>query len=1030
MMRLTETLAELCRTHPLTEKWLLAPSRRVGYQWLDRLAAAGTPAVNLRVRTLRNMTFELAAPGLAARGLEFLSRNVGTFLVGLLFERLRGRGSGYLLAQPAGSGLFDTVLTALTDLRLAGLGPEALAPRRFEAPGKAEDLRLLLTEYLHELEQRRLTDYAGLLELAAARLQKDSNALPASLRVLLPGCPRLSLLETHLLDDLPPGCLLRTGEDGSARRVFDPGRLVKALVPEGGARRASIFRAVGESNEVRAVLRQALGSGLPLDRVEVLHTDSAVYVPLFYEITRACLPAGEWNSPLGLPLTFAEGIPVRLTRPGRALAAWLDWQAQGYPQTALAGMLQEGLLELGQAPASGVELAALLRRVPLGLGRSRYRPGLAAWMDNLQSRLKTSGQTDEDGDPSGAESLSRQIELTAWLKGFAEGLLEITPELDQHDPVLLARAADFLERFARTSGEPDNFARKALCERLDELRPWAFDSVSGGLDLRAHLAGLLDSVRVLGENPAPGCLHVANLRSGGHSGRPLTFILGLDDSRFPGGALQDPVLLDSERSALSDSLPTAAASQEQGLAEFGDLLEELSGEVRLGFTCRSLEDGREMFPSPLLLQVYRHLAADPEADQGRMLESLPAAASFAPAPGKACLDGVEWWLRELCPRDAGSAARPAVEKCFQHLAHGRIADQARHSGQLTGYDGWVPEAGRDLDPTLASDRVMSASAFERLGRCPLAFFFRYALELKPPEDYDADLALWLDSLQAGSLLHEVFHRFIGGLIERGAKPEDTPEQRAFLAATLERVVERYRAQYPPATEGAFRRRRRELERTVAVFLAEEAEHCRHSAPLYLEWSIGMQEDPQAGDRSAAPGVIRLPDGRSLRLRGRIDRVDREPDGAFVIWDYKTGGASRFSLSDPLKQGRVVQPALYLELAGGALRGLHDESARVAAFGFFFPGPRGQGRRLRWRREDLAGWDDTLTNLCDSLAAGAFIATDADSTSGDPPDCVNCDYRAACGDLHRTVTASADKRRNIENTALEPFRLLRPEKGEA
>ncbi|MCE5273308.1 PD-(D/E)XK nuclease family protein [bacterium] len=1030
-MRLTETLSELCRTHPLTEKWLLAPSRRVGYQWLDRLAADGTPAINMRVRTLRFMAFELAAPRLAGLGLGFLSRSVGTFLVGVLFERLRGRGSGYLLAQPAGEGLFDTLLGALTDLRLAGLSPEALAPRRFEDPGKAEDLRLLLTEYLRELERRRLTDYAGLLELASARLQNDSTALPALLRVLLPGCPRLSRLEKRLLGLLPPGCLLRTeNEDACVRRGFDPQRLGAALAPEGGdALHTSIFRAVGESNEVRAVLREVLGSGAPLDRVEVLHTDSAVYVPLFYEIVRACLPAGEWNSPLGLPLTFAEGIPLRLTRPGRALAAWLDWQAQGYPQSALTGMLQEGLLELGQAPASGAELAAVLRRVPLGLGRSRYSPGLAVWLENLQSRLKTSGQTDEDSDPSGAESLSRQIELTRWLKDFTGRLLDITPELDPHDPVLLARAADFLERFARTSGEPDNFARKSLCERLDELRPWASES-GGGLDLRAHLAGLLDSVSVLGANPAPGCLHVANLRSGGHSGRPVTFILGLDDSRFPGGAIQDPVLLDSERTVLSGSLPTAAARQEQGLADFCDLIGGLSGELHLGFSCRSLEDSREMFPSPVLLQIFRRLSGEPEADQGRMLEYLPAAASFAPAPGQACLDGSEWWLRELCPHGSADAARPVVEKCFPFLEQGRLADRARHSGHLTGYDGFVPEAGRDLDPTLASDRVMSPSAFEHLGRCPLAYFFQYALRLKPPEDYDADLSLWLDHRQAGSLLHEVFHKFIRSLIEQGAKPEDTPAQRDLLAATLERVVGRYRAQYPPATEGAYHRRRRELERTAAVFLAEEAEHCRRSTPFYLEWSIGMQEDPQAGDTSEAPGAIRLPDGRTLRLRGRIDRVDREPDGAFVIWDYKTGSASRFSLSDPLKQGRVVQPALYLELAGGALRGLHGESARAAAFGFFFPGPRGQGRRLRWRREDLVEWGDTLTHLCDSLAAGAFIATDADSTSGDPPDCVNCDYRAACGDLHRTVAASSDKRRNLENTALEPFRLLRPEKGEA
>ncbi len=34
MNQLTTALAEVCREHVLEEKWLIVPSRRVGYQWL------------------------------------------------------------------------------------------------------------------------------------------------------------------------------------------------------------------------------------------------------------------------------------------------------------------------------------------------------------------------------------------------------------------------------------------------------------------------------------------------------------------------------------------------------------------------------------------------------------------------------------------------------------------------------------------------------------------------------------------------------------------------------------------------------------------------------------------------------------------------------------------------------------------------------------------------------------------------------------------------------------------------------------
>ena len=53
MNTLIEHLAEACRDHLLGVKWLIAPSRRVGHQWLDQVARAGAPVVNVHVQTIR-----------------------------------------------------------------------------------------------------------------------------------------------------------------------------------------------------------------------------------------------------------------------------------------------------------------------------------------------------------------------------------------------------------------------------------------------------------------------------------------------------------------------------------------------------------------------------------------------------------------------------------------------------------------------------------------------------------------------------------------------------------------------------------------------------------------------------------------------------------------------------------------------------------------------------------------------------------------------------------------------------------------
>ena len=72
----------------------------------------------------------------------------------------------------------------------------------------------------------------------------------------------------------------------------------------------------------------------------------------------------------------------------------------------------------------------------------------------------------------------------------------------------------------------------------------------------------------------------------------------------------------------------------------------------------------------------------------------------------------------------------------------------------------VPEAGRALDPFAAESPVLSASALETAGRCPLAFFFRNGLHLYALEEIDVDPDHWIDAAQFGSLLHEVFRQFM------------------------------------------------------------------------------------------------------------------------------------------------------------------------------------------------------------------------------------------------------------------------------
>jgi ATP-dependent helicase/DNAse subunit B len=101
--------------------------------------------------------------------------------------------------------------------------------------------------------------------------------------------------------------------------------------------------------------------------------------------------------------------------------------------------------------------------------------------------------------------------------------------------------------------------------------------------------------------------------------------------------------------------------------------------------------------------------------------------------------------------------------------------------------------------------------------------------------------------------------------------------------------------------------RRELEQILAQTLTALAEATADSVPLAQEQAFGMRGQP--------PLVVR-DDGDEFRVRGFIDRVDRDADGRLCIIDYKSG-STPISGRD-LADGRRLQIALYALAARDAL----------------------------------------------------------------------------------------------------------------
>ena len=1003
--------------------WLIAPSRRVGNEWLETLVRLGHSVTNVHVTTLSALAFDIVADRLAADGVMLAPPRAKLVAVERVLAESRGELRSFAAAAGSTRRLAERLLQSLEALRNAGLSSRdvSLGLRHSD---KAHDLCILLDRYVAALGDLSLIDQAG--ELALAIEQVRAGKLPAKVSCLLvPDDLDLPRLERQLLEALGAA-------EGVTVHTLATDPPLPAPPAAVDAARFRIFRGSGEANEVRHVLRTCLAEGLRLDEIEIVHTDAATYPPLVREIVAALhrpitaeIAAGSEGH---VPVTFAEGLPLADSKPGRALAGWLAWRRDGHPQAGLEEMLRDGVLDLAtivpDAPRSSA-LVRELRRVKIGRGLGRTVSMLAAAAARAEEQLPESFvRRHDDGDPPAGDDLTadelatRKSRITQRLSALAalanhlaacEGSSAATAEQ------VLGGARTFVETVCPADSEFDGNARRMILDEIDAMQKWRGHSGMQARDMLDWLEQLPAELVVLGAGPRPGCLHVSGLTGGGHSGRPYTFVLGLDETRFPGGNATDPVLTDGDRSLINESAPDARLTVARDAATrnldlFRRLLARVRGGVRLGFSCRDMADDAEVFPSPALVALHGQAVGNPLATVDDLLESLAPPETLVPSDPGLALDESQWWLAVLGPTARADEVQAALASHRHHLAHGQAAAAARAADVFTPHDGLVPEAGLLLDPRASHGRAASPNSLETLATCPRKFFFRYGLGIEPLERFDDDADRWLTPLDAGSLLHTVLERFMRGLIDRAELPEVGVHLDELLAILDEELVASRRRQ-PPLTELAFAARRDELRTAMHTFLHDEERSCRETGrrPLALEAAIGVEP---AGEGTPfdcrEPVVVSLAPGETIKLRGRIDRIDVRDSGdghAYALWDYKSGSGYGFpamAADDPFNGGRKLQHGLYVVMLRTRLA---DPACPVGGgdverFGYFFPTRAGKGRRLEWKATQLAECTALVRRLAEIARQGIFLPTD------DPADCTFCDFAAACGDAVRVTREAA------------------------
>ena len=752
-------VADACEKDILSPKWLLAPNRRIANQWKNQINLNGVATVNVHAQTIASLTFAVLSGQILERQLRVIGGDQVSVLLGQILTSLNEQNElAYLNRIESFDDVRDVLAQTISDLRLAGVAPESIENARLEVPEKRSDLAKLHHAYQEIITKDNLIDYASCLEMATALVDSGNSGLPADLCLISPLEIASNAKESELLRACSTqfrtiGPALCSNHQLNLNHQSDSDRTDNEPEDENPLLfQARFSRALGEVNEVQSVLQELIAPerAAHFDQVEILHTDYTTYVPLIYEhLTTllssaqvAILDDGKSEESANnhrnkkreslvsidqLPVTFAEGIACIYSRPGRALRSWLRWIQNDFLQTILVHAFREGLFSLSENDSvSFNRIAHRLRNLEIGFGAVRYHEQISNAIAHAQARIKQVKDSEEAESWAVSDDCDFGLADLELLQQTVDRLIRLFPgtSADEWDMPLkvLESAKQFLHFHARVTSKFDRYAKSKLVDDIDskqralQLNTEFTDANSIGdqsADIVQWLIELPVSSRVLASGPREGAIHVDQIRNGGHSGRKRTYVLGMDDSRYPVSIRQDPLLLDFERHSISKNLPTSRTISVRQQNEFHCLLARLRGEVVFSYATQSLAKDADQFPGSALLEVFRmaHGSTDRQFEEFEKIVGIPV--SFCPAETNALISSDQWWQATLATTRGADKKTKLVEKNFAHLEFGRKFDEARKdASSLTQFDGFVPEATVALDPTLPDARRTSSHRLE------------------------------------------------------------------------------------------------------------------------------------------------------------------------------------------------------------------------------------------------------------------------------------------------------------------------------
>ena len=1003
---LINSLKNISEQNFLTEKILVCPSFDIGNQILENLAKSGCSWINFKTETINSLAVWTAEIEIYKRDLKAISLIEVNFLMDKIFTKLSEENAlKYFKKNAVNKGIIKALSENITELKLAGITPEGLKDSFFINKNKASDLRLIFKGYENTLKEKSLIDYAGIILLANAVLALNAVSKTYEFSkdkiFIVPAKNNYKKIERDFLNSISSNRLIIISEEKAYNLerpknrfdadnnipadscnisrfsfLFDQQNLHKNIKEANDGVTIEIFNAPNYRSEIYEILIKLAAEGKHIDNTEIIYTNPEPYLELICNLSEK----------LDLPADFSSGLPGDKSRVGKCLKGFLLWIKDDFLEIHLRNLLKYNLLKSEskniEIKATGGKLAFILRTSKIGWGRDRYKAILEKSISEIKAKIEEAGDNTKIEDKLNA--YKNRLELLNNLNDITTNLLHIVPEIKGQKinfKQLCSCCLKFLSDFVKATSEDEASYLKSLKDNISTME-FVIEINVLAEEAILKIIELIKDIRFLKSGPKPGHLYVSDLENGGMSGRRSTFIVGMDENKFPGIQIQNPVMLDEEREKISSELRLSKDRLKEKLYDFTSMASGLKGKLFFSYTSYDIKDEKNLYPSSVLLQIYRLKSEKNDADYDELLSYIERK---VPAKVKSIndiyIDESSLWLNKVISNDKLKDARESVLKIYPWLMKGINAINSRSSSKLTVYDGWINPSTDELDPRKHEDNILSCTGIESYAYSPYAYFLEKILNVKRPEEVKKDLAMWLDPMMRGSLLHEVFQSYMEKLKALKDYP-DMAGQRIIINSILEGKVEKYREEVPIPGKAVFDQEVASLKRDLDVFLEVNKSLKK---PHFLEYEFGYR-----GKEKVSISIGKDSEGNDMfvSISGKVDRVDKADTDDYHVWDYKTGSSYSYEEEGYVCAGRQLQHILYAKVIEKILKKTNPD-AEVTMCGYILPTEKGRssGKGCIFKRNtnEEEKWQGVLNCIFDLMSKGVFIFSDESMPFSDDED---------------------------------------------